>query len=286
MVRLPRLGARSLWVFLLWLAGCQSMPNPWQALPPPSIVLTEAQPVWERLTTRRQQFENLKGLARVQLQAGTRRADLEDMAIVLRHFEALRLEGLGPVMQPLFLLLADAQHLTLYAPQDGRLLSGAPSAENLLRLFGLAMAPQALQYVLVGDVPWPTLPTGGHFVYERRENLYRWQGTLHEPGRHGRVWFEPYDWRPVRFVIEEPPGHLILQGWYEDFIQVRDFSLPGRITLSQPDAGRKVIWQYRDVQVNPGVTPALFRLRVPPGTERLMIEDLPTPEADTLPRLW
>ncbi len=286
MVRLPHRGARSLWILLLCLTGCHSMSNPWQSLPPPPTVLTRPEPVWERLTARRQHFENLKGLASVRFSVGAQNATLEDMAIVLRHFEALRLEGIGPVGQPLFLLLADPQQLTLYAPQEGRLLAGAASADNLLRLFGLALAPSMLQYVLVGDVPLPTLPEGGRFAYMARANLYLWQGVVQPPLRYWRIWFEPYEWQPIRFEIEEPQGHLVLQGWYEDFLQLNDFRLPSRITLTQPDTGRLIVWHYRDVQLNPGVLPTLFRLRVPPGTERRAIEDLPAPEADTFPRIW
>lgn len=281
-----RRAGRSLSVLLLCLPGCQSLPNPWRDLPPPATILTQAEPVWERLAARRQQFENLKGLAEVRLQAGTRSVALDDLAIVLRRFDALRMEGIGPVGQPLFLLLADAQQLSLYAPQDGRLLAGQASADNLLRLFGLAMTPSALQYVLVGDVPLATLPTGGRLHYLPRANLYLWQGALSQPARYARIWFEPYEWRPVRFEIEEPEGHLMLRGWYEQFMQANGFSLPARLTLVQPDTGRRVLWQYREVHINAGVTSALFQFRAPPGTTRLAIEDLPEPEAETLPRLW
>src|SRR5712691_13113344 len=165
-------GALSLGTMLLWLAGCQSIPNPWRGLPHPPTPLSSAKPVWEHLAARRQTLANLKGLARVRLRVALRDATLEDAVVVLQRFEAIRLEGIGPVGQPLFLLIADAQQLSLYAPQEGRLLTGVASAENLLRLFGIAVTPTALQYVLLGDVPLVTLPTAGAFAYRERENLY------------------------------------------------------------------------------------------------------------------
>jgi hypothetical protein len=242
--------------------------------------------VWEHLTARRQALANLKGLARVRLRGSIRDAILDDAVVVLQDFQAIRLEGIGPVGQPLFLLIADAHQLSLYAPQEGRLLTGAASAENLLRLFGIALTPMTLQYVLMGDVPLVTLPTAGALTYRRRENLYLWSGQVPYQPQSYRIWFEPYDLHPVRFELEDAGGQLVLQVWYEEFQRFNGFMMPYRITLVQPTVGRRVIWQYKEAQLNAGVAPALFRIRVPVGTTRVAIEELPTPEGDTLPSIW
>lgn len=285
MVRLV-CGTLSLGTVLVWLAGCHSIPNPWQGMPPPATLLSGAAPVWEQLAARRQTLHSLRGLAQVDLQAGIRHATVDDMVVVLRRFEAIRLEGIGPIGQPLFLLIADAHELSLYAPQEGRLLTGAASAENLMRLFGIALTPTALEYVLAGDVPLVTLPSAGAFAYRARENLYLWQGQIPPEPQSYRIWFEPYDLQPVRFEMEDVGGQLVLQVWYEDFQRLNQFRVPYRITVVQPAVGRRVVWQYQEVQLNTGLTQGLFRMRVPAGTERVAIEDLPAPEADALPRLW
>jgi len=279
-------GALSLGTLLLWLAGCHSIPNPWQELPPPPAPLSSAAPVWEHLTARRQALNNLKGLAQVRLRGSVRDAILDDAVVVLQGFEAIRLEGIGPVGQPLFLLIADAHQLSFYAPQEGRLLTGAASAENLLRLFGIALTPMTLQYVLMGDVPLATLPSAGAFTYQRRENLYLWRGQAPSQPQSYRIWFEPYDLHPVRFEMEDAGGQLVLQVWYEEFQHFNGFMMPYRITLVQPIVGRRVVWQYKEAQLNAGVSPTLFRMRVPVGTTRVAIEDLPKPEGDTLPSIW
>ncbi len=279
-------GALSLGTLLLWLAGCHSIPNPWQELPPPPTPLSSAAPVWEHLAARRQALNNLKGLAQVRLRGSVRDATLDDAVVVLQGFEAIRLEGIGPLGQPLFLLIADSHQLSFYAPQEGRLLTGAASAENLLRLFGIALTPMTLQYVLMGDVPLATLPIAGTFTYRRRENLYLWQGQAPSQPQLYRIWFEPYDLHPVRFEMEDAGGRPVLQVWYEEFQRFNGFMMPYRITLLQPTAGRRVIWQYKEAQLNTGVAPALFRMRVPVGTTRVALEELPKPEGDTLPSIW
>jgi hypothetical protein len=62
--------------------------------------------------------------------------------------------------------------------------------------------------------------------------------------------------------------------------------MPYRITLEQPVVGRRVVWHYKEVQLNAGVAPVLFRMRVPVGTTRVAIEELPKPEGDALPSIW
>jgi outer membrane lipoprotein-sorting protein len=279
-------GVLSLSTLLLGLAGCHSLSNPWQELPPPPTPLSSAAPVWEHLATRRQALDNLKGLARVRLRVSTRSATLDDVVVVLKGVEAIRMEGIGPVGQPLFLLIADAQQLSFYAPQEGRLLSGAASAENLFRLFGIALTPMTLQYVLLGDVPLATLPSTGAFTYRRRENLYMWQGQVPPQPQSYRIWFEPYDFHPVRFEMEDASGQPVLQVWYEEFQRTNGFMMPSRITLLQPMVGRRIVWQYKEIQLNAGLTPGLFRMRVPMGTTRVTLEELPIPEGDTLPSIW
>src|SRR5712691_3805009 len=281
-------GALSLGTLLLWLAGCHSIPNPWQELPPPPTPLSSAAPVWEHLAARRQALNHLKGLAQVRLRGSVRDATLDDAVVVLQGFEAIRLEGIGPVGQPLFLLIADAQQLSLYAPQDGRLLTGAASAENLMRLFGIALTPTALQYVLMGDVPLVTLPNAGTFAYRARENLYLWQGQVPPAPQSYRIWFEPYNLQPVRFEMEDARGQLVLQVRYENFQRLNGFMMPYRITVVQPAAGRRVVWQYKEaVEINASLPQERFHMPAPPvGTARVAIEDLPAPEADALPRIW
>jgi hypothetical protein len=248
--------------------------------------LTTAEPIWEHLQARRQALEHLRGLARARLQVATRDATLDDAVVVMQRFASMRMEGLGPLNQPLFLLIADAQHLALYAPQEGRLLSGAASAENMSRLFGITVTPVALQYVLAGDIPLRTLPTTGTLVYRRRENLYFWQGQVPEQPLTYRIWFEPYDLHPVQFEADDLGGRVALQIRYEDLRSVQGFRMPYRITLVQPIVGRQVVWDYQEIELNGQVPSALFQMRVPTGTTRVAVETLLEPEADRLPRIW
>jgi hypothetical protein len=235
-------------------------------------VLSTAEPIWQQLATRRQTFQNLKGLAQVRWSGPRQNVTFDETAVVLDRFETLRLEGIGPLGQPLFLLIADQKRFALYTPQEQRLVSGTASAQNLERTFGLALAPEALQYILIGDIPLVTFPASGELVYRRRDNLYMWTGEGLQAAGYYRIWFEPYHLQPVRFVVEDRLGQVVLQVEYEDFHQLDGFILPYHITAIQPPTDSRVVWHYSEVKLNMGVAPALFRMRVPAGTKQVELE--------------
>lgn len=267
-----RYGALSLCGVLLLLAGCRGAVSLRSQSPPPATVLSTAEPIWHQLAARRRAFQNLKGLAQVRWSSATQNVAFDETVVVLEGFEALRLEGIGPLGQPLFLLIADRQRFSFYTPQEQRLISGPASARNLERAFGLALAPEALQYLLIGDIPLVTLPKAGKVAYRRRENLYVWEGEGARPAGYYRVWFEPSHLQPVSFVVEDRFGKVVLQVQYEDFRQLDGFRLPYRITVVQPLAEQHVVWHYSEARLNTGVAPALFRLRVPAGTRQVELE--------------
>jgi hypothetical protein len=192
------------------------------------------------------------------------------VVVVLQGLEAMRLEGIGSLGQPLFLLVSDGQRFSYYAPQEARLISGSASAHNMERVFGITLAPNALHAMLIGDVPLATLPEGGKVTSLPQSDLYLWEGSV--PPGYYRVWFAASHRYPVRFEVEDLLGRVVLRVRYENFQQLQEFSMPFHITVDQPLADQRVVWRYSDVRLNAGVAPAVFHLRVPAGIERVELQ--------------
>jgi hypothetical protein len=255
---------------VLWLvAGCRGAVSP--SLPA-ALRLSSADPIWQHLQVRRTAYTNLKGLAQFQMHTAQGGGSLDDVAVVLQHFEAIRMEGFGPFGQAVFLLVSDGQRFSFYLPHERRVISGPVSTQQFVRLFGLLVAPRTLPYLLVGDVPLQTFPDAGRFRYLEADGLYLWEGEAPQEPWWYRVWFDPYRLLPVRFDLATPAHEIVLQVTYEDFRRIDGVTLPYRITLVQPGVDRRVIWHYREVRINTDVAPALFHLRLPPGTERLELD--------------
>lgn len=254
---------------VLWLvAGCRGVSSSL----PTTLRLSSVDPIWQHLQARRTAYTNLKGLAQCQVHTAQGGGSLDDVTVVLQHFEALRLEGLGPFGQAVFLLVSDGQRFSLYLPHERRVMSGSVSTQQFVRLFGLLVAPRTLPYVLVGDVPLQTFPDTGRFRYLEADGLYLWEGEAPQEPWGYRIWFDPYRLLPVRFELATPAHEVVLQVTYEDFRRIDGMTLPYRITLVQPDVDRRVIWHYREARMHTDVAPALFHLRLPPGIEHVEID--------------
>lgn len=277
MKRLSR-NAISLAVCLFLLSGCSGglrLFSPRTAPPPPLPASVPAEPFWEYVAERRNALDDLRGLAQVHVRTSKRSVALDDVVVVVRHDEALRLEGIGPFGQPLFLFITDGEWLALHMIRDNRLIVGAASAQNLERLFGIAVAPQSLLRLLLGDIPLNSLPTNGELAYREAERLYLWESTKSEPDPTYRVWFDPQGLHPVQFEMENAAGSVLLRVTYGDFQRYGDILLPARIDVVEPATQRQAIWRYTDVQLNTDVSADLFRVQPPPQTEIQVLKENP-----------
>ena len=261
---------------LFLLCGCGSLRlfSPFKPPPPPLPASIPAEPFWEQLAERRNALQNLKGLAQVQAHTDERRVALDDVVVVLRHAEALRLEGIGPFGQPLFLFITDGEWLALHMLRDNRLVVGPASARNFERLFGIAVTPDSLLRTLLGDIPLDPLPAAGDLAHLEDERLYMWESTPTGAALNYRVWFDPQGLHPVRFEMEDADGAVMMRINYGDFQRHGDVLLPARIEVVEPTTQRQALWRYTDVQLNTDVPADLFRVQPPPQTEiRVLKED-------------
>ena len=274
MGRLSR-NAISLAVSLFLLCGCGSLSLFLPPEPSPSLPASvPAEPFWAKLAERRNALENLKGLAHVQARTDKGRVALDDVVVVLQRATALRLEGIGPFGQPLFLFVTDGENLALFRIRENRLIVGQASTRNLERLFGIGVAPRSLLRVLLGDLPLNQLPTSGDLAYLETERLYLWEGAQAGPHPKYRVWFDPQELHPVQFEMEDVSGSVVMQVNYDDFQPQGALLLPARIEVVEPATRRRAVWHYTDVQLNTEVSPDLFRVRPTPQTDiRVLSED-------------
>ena len=262
-------------LFFLWGCGGRRQVSH-EPVPSPTFPASvPAEPFWQHLLQHRIALQNLKGLARVQAHTDKGSVALDDVVVVAQHAEALRLEGIGPFGQPLFLFVTDGEWLALHMIRDSRLVVGSASARNLERLFGIAVAPQALLRLLLGDLPLNPLPTDGDVAYQQDERLYLWESTRPAPDPNYRVWFDPQGLHPVRFEMEEAAGAVVMRVTYGDFQLYGDILLPARIDVVEPTTQRQAIWRYTDVQLNTEVSADLFRVQPSPQTEVLVLKEDP-----------
>ena len=257
---------------ILMVQACRGTLPQQERTAPPQPLLTTAAPIWQQLTLRREAYHSLKGLAQLRLRTTNGKGTIDNTVVVLENFDAVRLEGIGPFGQPLFLLVSDADRFSFFLPRERRVISGPSSTEQLTEHFGLSVAPKLLPYLLLGDLPFLTLPEAGALIYQAQEQRYFWEGAGPYQAQVYRIWFDPDHLLPVRFELANFSGQTLLHVTYEDFHRLGGFTLPYRITIVQPRTEQRVVWRYTDVELNTRVSPRLFQMRIPPGIERVEVQ--------------
>lgn len=170
----------------------------------------------------------------------------------------IRLEGVAPFGQPVFILAGDATSATLLLPRDERVVRAAAAAEILEALAGVRLEADALRAVLAGCVVTgvPTSATVhddlARFVFDEGEVYARRAGD---------------GWRIVAglarpFLVE----YLEHTGMWPRRVRISR-QLPG-------NAGVDLTLAVSQIETNVTLPPEAFTIDIPPGAMPMSVEQL------------
>lgn len=248
-----------LWLALplfLWGGGCRTLPP----APPPAAV-TSPEVILTRLESRQQQIRAFQAKGRItflspqQNYSGTTRLAGQLPA-------SLKADVLDILGRTILSLATDGATVAVLSPSENRIFRGPATPKNLAAFIPPAVSlPQALR-LLVGALPLSQGPTD-HFEYQAASNRYllEWRpgGVLLE-----RLWVEAPGWYPVR---EEWFGGAPEPRFTADLENFGALTpdLPGKITLKTAAPNMELRLGYRDLSLNPALTPAQLTVEPPPG---------------------
>jgi len=185
---------------------------------------------------------------------------------ILAGFErpsSLRLEGVAPFGPPAFILAASPAGATLLLPRDPAVLTGEPPEAILAALVGIALQPSQLQSVVAGCGLGSSAPTGGRSFGEgwARVDLSG-GGSAYLRSERGRWQIQAATAPPVRVEYGE-----------------RQSGRPASIRLvleNEAGEGARADLRLRvsQVQINVGLDPAAFTVRVPAAAVKITLEEL------------
>jgi hypothetical protein len=232
------------------------------ASPRPQISLPEvpAAPLVRALDQRRESFESLKAVARVEVERRGRRRAYESVAFVQKGQDRLRVEGFGMLGEPIFAAVWDGQDVLLRSASDPVVHRTGPAGFE--RLLGMPLAPSDLCATLSGNIP-PMPPgadtragcgTDGRCTVEFRYDDTRWFITLIMPSSDsaGTVVLESAE-------LYRDDG-LVFRSRFEASEMVGDYRLAKRVFVESPGRMVTVLVQYLDVAVNVPVQDGAFVL--------------------------
>jgi hypothetical protein len=175
---------------------------------------------------------------------------------------SMRLEGVAPFGQPVFIMAARAGRATLLLPRDGRVLADAPPAAVLEALAGIPLEADDLLAILSGCLSADPQPLRG------RAYAGGWSAVDLAGGVTAYLRQEGDRWR-IRAGTRE---RLTIE--YTDFDQHRARRIRLRKAGGASAATADLTLDLSQVDTNVAIDPKAFSVLVPAGTVPLTVEEL------------
>ncbi len=240
------------------VAGC---PKPAvRPYPPPS-----AEELMTALRTRAAHLKTLRATAKVDHMAhGGERVRVK-MNMLLARGGKLRFEVDSPLGGALATLVSDGQRFSLLDVRQNRFLTGPAKACNVARLIRLAIPPDDIVAVLMGEAPLEGNVQGVSWNpnHGGREVL-----TLATPdGGQETIELDAHDklWDVMRAERRDAAGRVLWRVTNDGFKDHDGVRLPDVIDVEEPPHGVDAEIKLRSVEPNIELGDDLFRLPPPAG---------------------
>ena len=182
---------------------------------------------------------------------------------VIAGFErpaSMRLEGLAPIGQPVFHLVAQGGGGVLLLPRDNRVLRGQPAEAILDALIGVNLAPADLQAILTGCVVPNSMPTAG------RMHANGWASIDLQGGAKLYLRRATSQWE-IRAAQRD--------GWQLEYTTGQSrFPESVRLTSVSQKVPVDLTVAVADLEANVDLDAAAFRVDVPSDAKPLTLEEL------------
>jgi hypothetical protein len=246
---------------LAFLAGCATVP----VQPLPTEAPTQR---WERaqmldaLAQRREQFQSLRALARVNYSGPDGKNGFQEAVLVVRP-DRLRLETLS-MLGAILIVTVNSKEIVGYHPREGLYVHGQRSRANLQKYTQIPLELDEITALLLGlppvDPRAPAQQDGNALVFASAS------------GRKDRVSFESNQPVPTKWERLDGRGQIELSATFTDHIQTPAGPFPSKIVIDSPQQKKRLEIRYQEPELNASIAADLFSQQKPPNVKELPIE--------------
>jgi hypothetical protein len=241
---------------LLWSAGCRALPPA-----PPPVAIISPEELLARLKARQEQVQAFQAKGRITFLSPQQ--NYSGTALLRGRLPAsLKVDVLDFLGRTILSFATDGAEVKVLSPQENKLFQGPATPRNLAAFIPPTVSlPQTLR-LLVGALPLSQGPPQ-NFEYEAATGRYRleWRqgGALIE-----RLWVEAQGLYPVQEEWFGGAPEPLFTAELANFGTLAP-DLPEKITLKTSTPKMEMRLTYRDLKLNPPLTPAELTLTPPPG---------------------
>lgn len=241
---------------------------------PPPDLSRDATGLLEQVSERQSAVRAVRGSARLGVTSEALSGSLESW-LAAEKPGRVRIEVLDFFGNPAAVLVADGDRFALYDARAGVLYRGEATPDNLSRLIPLPLPAGDLAAMLCGSAP---ISGGRPAAAEPDGDAMR----LELDGGDGREVLWVGAGGAVRSALFEPRAGSVLRAWhvsFDGFDRRGGVLFPVDADLRGAKARVTLHWK-RDLEVNPGLDPATFRLDPPRGARVVELGSGPPPALD------
>jgi len=245
------------------LHGCRALPPA-----PPPLAVSSAEELLARLQNRQKSSESFQAKGRIIFLSPERNYS-GAITLKAQRPAGLRVDILDNILGRTRLsLAANGDRVQVLSPGEGKFFQGPASPRNLAAFIPPAVTlPQALR-LLVGALPLSPGPPS-KFDYDPATGQYLLEWRQAE-GLQERLWVAAQGLYPLKDEYFGGAAQPRFTAELADFGEtVPDF--PGKITLKTEAPKLELRLAYKELSLNPPLTPADLTLTPPPGITVLQL---------------
>ena len=217
--------------------------------------------------------KTLKAVARIAVNTPGKRYSIKVALLTKRpsFFKVTSIPVIGP---PNFFLSVMGDSLKVFLPKKREFYIGSSTGKNIAIFFPINLKAEDIVSILFGIPP----PVKGENITLRgdvEEGLYRID-VISQDKKAQSLWVDTSTGNLTRMEVFNDEGGILYRARLEDYRQVGEIRVPGRITITGNEAdSSSVRIRYSDIQLsqNDGDT-ATFDLDIPPGIKPMSIEEV------------
>ena len=223
--------------------------------------------LWERVRDNGQQYQSLRGLAKVQVSRQGKNAGVNQVLVVEKP-DRFRAETLNPFGfgSPLLLMATDGRELAVMVPGEGQMFRGEATSLNLQRFTQVPLYLEDLVQFILYQVP--LIPHDDRRAYRIADG--RMQLELRDGDRRQEIYFN--DGEQLLETSYYEREELTLRVRYDNFTP-EEKPFPHSASLEMPGRQARASLVFSELETNVSPDAALFLLDTPPG-----YEEIPIPE--------
>jgi outer membrane lipoprotein-sorting protein len=249
--------------FLLFgLLGCQTAIKeigPYQ--PFPGEVLDNPEHLVQKLAERERQIDNLKAIIHFQLNTPLKKASLKEVLILKKDF-GIRMETINFMGHPTMYLVSKDKDLLVYFPFEAKFLRTRATRKNFYRWTGVNLDLSQVIKIFLGTTPLSDGLKEIRGIYQSTEKRYILQ-FYQEDSIREEIWIEADRSVPVRTLLFDSEGGMVLDVSYGQFQAVQNYLLPFSIKVALPKEDTLIKIAYKKAFINQEVKEDVFELSIP-----------------------